>query len=223
MSKKNSKENPKPYEFYGKAGATFSDKDVQKKFGKKSVASGSLGERILFDRLRGDVKRKSGGWLPKDVPLFCSLKVPGKASDIDFAFAVGNKILLIDAKMYGQSGGWYWTKGNDPYLRHNSGYYKSSSGKKIKLSASMRMAKDILSKSATVKKYGIEVYAITILVRNEKVKGSKQPNTWFMRYPGKIKAYNEFWGEMFIKFFCKFQKRTQATRAAEAYLKRLVQ
>lgn len=224
MSKDKKKiEKPKPYTFYGKAGATFSDKDVQNKFGKSSVSSGALGEKILFNRLRGDIRRKTGGWLPEDIPLFCSLKVPGKASDIDFAFVVGNKIILIDAKMYGQSGGWYWSKGNDDYLHHNLGYYETSRGKKVKLSASMRMAQDTLSRSATVKKYGIEVYAITILVRNEKVKGSKNPNTWFLKYPGGIQAYNEFWGQFFIKRICRRAKRTQATQAAEAYLKRLVQ
>lgn len=211
------------YQFFGRAGETFNDKNVQKKFGRSATKSGALGERILFERLRGTPKNRSQGWLPADVPLFCSLKVPGKSSDIDFAICVGDKILLIDAKMYGQKGGFYWSSGSDRTIRHNLGRYQTSSGKTIEMSQSMSMARDVISRSSIVKKNGLKVYSIVILVTNTKVKGSKQPNTMFLQFPGGVKAYNEFWGYLFMKRFLFGTRRTKRTIAGENYLKSLCQ
>ncbi len=213
----------KKYAYYGSAGKTFQDKKVKEKFGAKSTRAGSRGERLLFKKLRGPKKDRSLGWLPADVPLFCSLKVPGKASDIDFAICRGDTILLIDAKMYGQSGGIYWSKGNDPHIYYNAGKYIASNGDEVKMSKSMIMAKDILSRSHTVKKHGLKVEAAVFFVSDTSKKNTKLPFVWFLRFPGGIKTYNERGAYFFLKRFLLFKRRTDQTKVAEEYLRSLCQ
>lgn len=213
--------NEEQYRYYGNAGTSMGDMSFMKKFGKSNTQAGKMGEMILFHKLR-----EPHGWLKSDMPLFCSL-IPDRKykSDIDFAVAMGNKVLLIDAKMY-KSGGFYWNIGDKVY--RNFGPYKTERfdkklGKKtsspVKMSKSMDMARDKVQQLLG-DKYTVE--SCVILVTNP---SSKQglSTTWLMRYPGNIRVFNEYGAEKFINKFFKNQDYTKETAIAEKKLKKLVQ
>lgn len=61
-----------PYRVYGKAATSMDNKEFQRKMGRGNSIAGAKGERILFEQLRN----KKNGWLPADMALFCSMKVP---------------------------------------------------------------------------------------------------------------------------------------------------
>ena len=202
---------------YGKIGASFSNKDMKDKFSKSNMKTGSRGEQILGHKLRKM-------WLPSEIPLFSSLIAhPKYRSDIDFAICQGDRILLIDAKLYGQQGGFFWSKGNDNKVYRNfepyRSYSKNGNGNIVTMSKSMIMAKEVLSKKLPNHK----VEAIVILTSDHAHASWKQPNTWFLKFPGNIKAYNDSSGRRFIKRFFFGQKRTEQTLKAEAILKSMLQ
>lgn len=203
-----------PYKVFGRAATSMTGRDFQTKFGATNTRAGSRGEQVLFEKLR-----KKGGWLKPDIPLMCSLKLTGKQSDIDFAIVHGNKILLVDAKMYQQNGGFYWNLGDSPIMHKGLGTYKTSGGKQVKLSRSMIMAKDIISRELP----GYTVESIVIFTVDPKNRNSTMPNTTFLTYPGGVKALNDRSGKRFIRKFFRGQKRTEKTVRAENYLKRMVQ
>lgn len=204
-----------PLLVYGKPGASMGKKEFSKKFGGSNTKTGRKGELILFDKLRNP----DTGWMPHDMALMCSLIVPGKSADIDFAMIMGNKILLVDAKLYRQDGGFFWNFGDSPVMRRNFSKYTSSSGNEVHLSRSAIMAKDIISKNMP----GYEVEAIVVFTTDPKNPHAKSPNTSFLTYPGGIKAYNDKGAEKFIKKFFKGQNRTVATYNGEVALRKLVQ
>lgn len=204
-----------PLLVYGKPGTSMGNKEFSNKFGKQNTNIGRKGELIVFDKLRNP----KDGWMPHDMALMCSMIIPGKQADIDFAMVMGNKILLLDAKLYSQSGGFFWNFGDSPVMRHNLSRYTTSSGKDVKLSRSAIMAKDIISQ----KMPGYEVEAIVVFTTDPKNPNAKMPNTSFLTYPGGIKAYNDAGARKFIKKYFRGQKRTVATHNAEVALKKLVQ
>jgi len=213
--------NEEQYRYYGNAGTSMGDTNFLKKFGKSNTQAGKMGEVILFHKLR-----EPHGWLKSDMPLFCSL-IPDKKykSDIDFAVVMGNKVLLIDAKMY-KSGGFYWNIGNTVYRNfrpYKTEKYDKKARKRVsspvKMSKSMDMARDRIQRLLG-DNYIVE--SCVILVSNPSSKQSLS-TTWFMRYPGNIKVFNEFSGKKFIKKFFKNQEYTKSTALAEKKLKKLVQ
>lgn len=208
---KSSPEVPPPpaYQFFGTPAASM-DSNFQSEFGKANTRAGSKGEQILFRRLRD-----RNGWLPADVSLFCSMGVPGKRADIDFAICKGNRILLIDAKMYRQDGGIYWNSGDR--INRNLGAYKTSQGKTVTMTRSMQMAKDILSREMP----NHLVEGIVVFTNDPNNRKAKVPNTRFLRFPGKIRVYNDRTAQRYIASFLGGQKRTAATVQAERFLQRL--
>lgn len=204
-----------PFLNYGRPGTSMDQDGFSKQFGKGNTSAGAKGEVILFNKMRNP----KNPMLSPDIPLFCSMRVPGKSSDIDFAAVLGNKILLIDAKMFGQDGGFYWSLGNPPVLRKNLGKYRTRSGRDVKLSKSMIMAKNILQKQFP----DYDVEAIVVFVTDPRNPRAKQPNTMLLNYPGNVKAFNERGAKRFMKKFFRGQNRTVASYNAEVALKKLVQ
>lgn len=203
------------YQVYGRAGTSMNSAGFQNKFGKSNSKIGQRGEAVLMHKLRD----RNNGWLPAEIPLFCSLIVPGKSSDIDFAMVNGNKILLVDAKMYRQDGGWYWNFGDSPVMRRNFSKYRSKSGNQVKLSKSMIMAKDILSQKLP----GYQVEAIVVFTTDPRNPRATAPNTTFLTYPGGVKAYNDAGARKFINRFFRGTRRTPETLKAEHFLKSITQ
>lgn len=184
---------PEPYQVYGTPAASMDSSEFSGKFGKESTKSGAKGEQILYNELR-----KPGGILPANIPLICSLQVPGYNSDIDFAVAAGNKVLLIDAKFYRQDGGFYWnTKGDRTHFNRNFSRYRTRSGKDVTLSKSDIASQEILGRELR----GTEVKSIVVFVTDPGSNTAKQP-TVFMKFPGEVKAVNmsKFQKE-FVNFF----------------------
>lgn len=204
----------KLYRSYGSAGKSMQGKGFQKKFGKTNSRVGASGERILFNRLRD----RNHGWLRPEIPLFCSLKVPGYDSDIDFVVAYGRKILLIDAKKYKQDGGIFWNFPGSNIIRHGWTKYRSKhgSGKPITMSKSMIMAKDIISRRFP----GYEVEAIVVFVTDRNLRNSKEPMVRFLTFPGGVKSYNESSAQKFIKKFFRSEKQPSQV---EKTLRKMVQ
>lgn len=195
----------------GKAATSMSNKNFKKKFGQSSTRSGARGEKILVEKLRD--------WLPADVRLFCSLSVPGKSSDIDFACVAGDKVFLIDAKLYRQDGGWFWNSGDSKNIKRNFSTYKSSKGNPVKMSQSMAMARDIFEKKFP----GYKIIPIVILTTDPNVRGAKTPHTRFLTFPGGVKAYNDRSGKRFLKRSTRGVKRTEKTYRMEKFLETIVQ
>ena len=207
---------PDSYMVIGKVGNTFGNSDVQRKFNSSAISSGMKGEQILFHKLRNH----NNGWIPADMPVFCSLILPGYSSDIDFAVCRGNKVLLIDAKMYKQSGGFFWNLGFDEStINHNFSRYKSRGGKNIKLSRSMVAARDIIQRNLN----GFHVQSVVVMTTDNSNRNAKIPNTTFLKFPGGIKTLNDRTAPRYIRKFFAGEKRTMDTVNAEIYLKRITQ
>lgn len=211
--------NRQKYRYHGDPGTSMGNKSFLEKFGKDNTKAGKLGEVILFHKLR-----EPSGWMKSDMPLFCSL-IPDKKykSDIDLAVAMGNKVLLIDAKMY-KSGGFYWnirTSVFRNFRRYATNRYDKKKRKTIKqpveMSQSMAMAKDKVKRMLG---NNYEVEACVVLVSNP-ASSKGMPTTFMMRYPGNIKVFNEHGAEKFFKKFFKGQEYTKQTEIAERKLKRI--
>lgn len=208
---------PLPEEFlvYGTAGQSMENKEFSQKFGKNSTASGSKGENILFHELR-----KPGGILPANIPLMCSLKVPGYSSDIDFAVAMGNKVLLIDAKFYQQDGGWYWnTKGDRTTFHKNFGKYKTRNGNVVKLSKSDIASENILDRQLKF----TDVKSAVVFVTDPSNPSAKAPHV-HMKFPGEVEAFNmKNFEKFFVKFFHNSSGYNHVTHNNIKYLSSLCQ
>lgn len=202
---------PPAYQFYGTPAASM-DSSFRAEFGDTNTRAGSKGEQILFRRLRD-----RNGWLPADVPLFCSMGVPGKRSDIDFAICKGNRVLLIDAKMYRQDGGVYWNRRGDKAIKRNFGAYLNRKGEPVTMSRSMGMARDILSRELP----NHLVEGIVVFTNNPDNSKAKVPFTRFLTFPGDIRVYNDRTAQRYIASFLGGQQRTKQTVQAERYLSRL--
>lgn len=201
MAKDNVFAEIQPYQVYGQVGTSFSDNDFVKKTGKKRASAGQKGEQMLFEKLRN----QKNGWLPADAPLFCSLKVPGKASDIDFAVIRGDKVLLIDAKIFRQIGGFFWNMGAArDFMNHNFGRYKNSSGKEMHLGKNMDMARDIVSRNMP----GFKVESVVICMTYP---GKPVTNTMFLKYPGNIRVLSVKSAPRYIAKFFRGTKNTEKT------------
>jgi len=194
-------QNIQPYQVYGHAGSSFSDQEFVKKTGKSRAKAGQQGEQMLFEKLRNH----KNGWLPADAPLFCSLKVPGKQSDIDFAVIRGDKVLLIDAKIFRQVGGFFWNMGSArDFMNHNFGKYKNSRGEEMYLSKNMAMARDIVSKNMP----GFKVESIVVCMTYP---GKPVTNTMFFKYPGNIRVLSIKSAPRYIAKFFRGTKNTEKT------------
>lgn len=204
-----------PYKVYGRAASTMSDSGFKRKVGSYANSAGAKGEHILFEKLRNP----KNGWVPADTPLFCSLKVPGKNSDIDFVIVRGSKVLLIDAKMYRQDGGFYWNYGDRSTMMRNLSTYTTKSGDPMKLSKSMVMAKDIISRNLP----GFTVESLVIMTTDDSNPKAKKPMTWFLKFPGDITVCNDSSAPRYIRRFLGGQVRTTDTYNAEKFLRGFVQ
>lgn len=203
-----------PYKVYGTVGKSMSTDGFSRQFGQSATKSGFKGEQVMFDMLRNP----ANGWAAADMPVFCSLLVPGKSSDIDFALCRGDKILLLDAKYYRGDGGFYWLNKNGTLMR-NFSKYTTSSGKNVNPSRSMVMAKSIISKQ--LPKHKVE--SLVVFVSDPKNPKAKAPNTMFLTYPGGVQTANERNAGRMIRRFFRGESRNEYTVEAEMYLKSLVQ
>lgn len=210
------------YLYYGEPGATFHHQR-NTNLNAQNVGAGDRGELILFDKLRND----KDGWLPADIPLFCSLLMPRYGNqdydvDIDFAAVMGSRILLIDAKMYRQDGGFYWNRKSDrSVMKKNLSTYTNSRGEEVKLKRSAVMALDRVAHEFR----GYTVASIVVFVTDPFNPKAKVPHTGFLRYPGNIPVYTEKTAPKYIyKFFNeKHHTRTNHTLNAERKLSTWVQ
>ena len=205
-----------PYTVFGTAGQSMNDTSFSKKFGKKNTRVGKSGEELLFKMMRG-----RGGWLPPEIPLYCSLRIPDVKYNIDSDFAIcnGNRVLLIDAKYWKQSSGFLWNiSGDGDNMFEGLRRWKSNKGEPYSFSRSMVTAKDVFKRKLP----GYQVEAIVVLVTGHG-KNTRLPNTWFLRAPGGIKVFNNHSAQRYIRSFLRGTKRTEATRNAEILLERCVQ
>lgn len=208
---------PTPEEFmvYGTAGKSMGKADFREAFGKETAASGSRGEQILLHEMR-----KPGGIVPASIPVICSMNLPGYSSDIDFAVAMGNKVLLIDAKYYRQDGGVYWnTKGDRSKMYRNLSRYRTKSGKEIHLSNNDIAAENIIGR----KLKNTEVSSIVVFVSDKSLANAKEPHV-FMKFPGEVKAVSmKNFKREFVKFFHNSSGYNNVTHNNIKYLSSLCQ
>lgn len=163
---------------HGSAGKTFSGA-AGKKFGAAGRV-GAEGERD-FARLL-----QSAG-LTNDYSVFASMRTPadksgsGKTykSDVDFAIANGNSLILIDVKRWSAKKSW-WSFGGYPFhgfMPHfQNGQWKP-------LSRNMQMALNRTRQHLP----GVRVEAVVIFVATSS--GKTPPNVSFMTWPGGIHSY----------------------------------
>lgn len=205
-----------PYKFFGKPATSMGSKEFQQKFGVSNTRSGQIGEQKLFEVLRG-----RDGWLPANIPLFCSLHTPGSDSaDIDFAAVNGNRILLIDAKYWRQDSGFIWNIGDDgEHMFEGFKRWKSKKGTPYHFSRSMVMAKNNISRDLK----GYQVESIIVMVTDHKYKNTRLPNTTFLTAPGGVKVMNMRKAKKYIAQYFKGTTRTVDTYNAERYLERFTQ
>lgn len=208
---------PVPHEYmvYGSAGKSMGTEGFSQAFGKSTAASGLKGEEILFHELR-----KPGGIVPASIPVICSMKVPGYSSDIDFAVAMGNRVLLIDAKYYRQDGGVYWnTKFDRTKMYRNFSPYKTKSGKGFTLSKNDIAAEEIIGRNLG----HTDVSSIVVFVTDNSLRNAKEPHV-FMKFPGEVKAVSmRNLRKEFINFFRHSSGYNHVTHNNISYLASLCQ
>lgn len=168
--------------FYGSTGATFSGEEALRKFGS-NTASGAIGERKL-----AAILIKSG--LADDYSIWASIRTPsakngqGKnyRTDIDFAIANGNRLVIIDAKMWSSKGFW-WSFGNLPFFNFTP-FMDKRTGKWKPLSGNMAMSVDRFRETLP----GCIVEGMVVFTPTPP-RGDLPTNVFFMRWPGGIRSF----------------------------------
>lgn len=93
---------------YGQAGKSLGESKTRSKFGQGNARAGMVGERYLSDAIRRNVSTRN-------YTMYQSLRMPSMLGqkkyhdvDIDFALVSGNKVVLIDSKMWSAKH-FYWS------------------------------------------------------------------------------------------------------------------
>lgn len=166
---------------YGKAGKSLGSSAANAKFGAKNAAIGAVGEKYF----QGVLDRAG---VDKDYDIWYSLKIPNDpknpnatkySSDVDVALTSGNRLILVDVKMWSATSA-YWSifglpfKGLAPMIKNG----------KWELGKNMAMAVDRYQKNLP----GTRVEAIVIFVPTKP--GGAAPMVNFLKWPGNISSYN---------------------------------
>lgn len=162
---------------FGSAGKNLDGK-ASDKFGRNNARAGAVGERYLSNAIRKHPQAKM-------YTMYQSLMMPkGKNNrrqvsprfndvDIDFAIASGNKVVLVDCKMW-SSKYFYWSL---------AGHLMKNFSMGDRLSKNMEMARAKLREELP----GCQVEAIVCFVP---VKGGRLPRSvGFLIWPGRIRSY----------------------------------
>lgn len=176
---------------YGDAGKSLGSNEANSKFGRENAAIGARGEKYFRD-----VLERSG--LDDEYDIWYSLKLPNDphnknatkySSDVDVALTSGNKLILVDVKMWA-AGSTYWTlfglpfKGLAPMIDKKKGW---------RLSSNMAAAVDRYKKNLP----GVSVEAMVIFVPTKANGGAPMVN--FLKWPGDIRSYTSQDGVRKIK------------------------
>ena len=176
----------------GNVGTSLRSSDAVSAFGKKSAAAGDYGEKKLDRAL--ETSRKTGGY-----HRWRSLKIPPSASgkryrsDVDFALANGDTIVLVDAKCW--SGGFLWSLSGsvmDGFRRK-----KNFHGEEQSVGKNMSMAVDLyqqhcdkLHKSRLqrgIKSRRVKVIGLVIFVPTQR--GVMPTSVRFLKFSGTKGTY----------------------------------
>jgi hypothetical protein len=167
---------------YGDAGKSLGSNEANSKFGRENASIGLRGEKYFRD-----VLERAG--VDRDYDIWYSLKIPSDphnrnatkySSDVDVALTSGNKLLLIDVKMWSASSA-YWSlfglpfKGLSPMIDKKKGW---------RLSSNMAAAVDRYQKNLP----GVSVQAMVIFVPTRA--GGAAPMVNFLKWPGDIRSYS---------------------------------
>ena len=190
--------------WYGKAGSSMSTSSFQSKYADTSQ-SGRAGEV----RLESLLKRITDG----ETIGFSSVRTPkqGYNTDVDFVLVKGNRVLLIDSKLYKQGGFWFSFGGK--LFRNFIPAHRDKAGNHKAMSRNMSMARD-----AFREKLGNDfiVEAVTVFVRSDDNK--PHANTWFTRFPGGIKTLNEASLGGYVHRFFRGARNDRRTAQAESFV-----
>jgi hypothetical protein len=167
---------------YGDAGKSLGSSEANSKFGRENAATGLRGEKYFRDALN-----RAG--LDDEYDIWYSLRIPNDPnnrnatkydSDVDVALTSGNKLILVDVKMWSAQSA-YWTlfglpfKGIAPMIDKKKGW---------RLSSNMAAAVDRYKKSLP----GVTVEAAVIFVPTKAGGGAPMVN--FLKWPGDIRSYS---------------------------------
>lgn len=163
---------------FGEAGATFNDPKMHQKFGHNAII-GAQGEKYY-----GNVLDRAG--ISSQYEVHSSLNIPNVSnskssysSDVDFAVANGNTLILIDVKKW-SAGKMYWSfmgfpfKGMSPMLKDG----------KWRLSQNMVTAVERYQRNLP----GINIEAMVVFVPTTR-NGAMPTSVGLLFWPGKIRSY----------------------------------
>lgn len=163
---------------YGQAGKGLGGEAATQKYGK-NAAAGAYGERYLDGAFQRD-DRISGYTVWKSLGVPRSASGKKYQSDVDFAIASGNKLILVDAKMW-SAGKIYWRFFGKVYAGLEPMGGKLS---EKKISRNMEMARELYQGRLPG---GIKVKSIVVFVP---VKGGRLPQSVIgLIWPGGIRSY----------------------------------
>ena len=158
----------------GKAATGVSRSSSQ--FGKKNAAAGAVGERILFSEL--DSNPFTSGY-----DIWSSMRLPNYSPnvDVDIVVSSGNKVVLLDSKMWAAAHN-YWSIFGMPMQdfaprRERDGSWKA-------LSKNMANAKDRYTREMPF----AQVSAMVLFVPTGKRK-TPPKSVRFLKFPGNVRSY----------------------------------
>lgn len=185
----------------GKVGTSLQQEGAQSKFGS-SAQTGVVGEKYFWKMItQSQLTYHYGIWASLGIPQVkkkgyngTQYKTKKYGSDVDFAVANGDTIVLVDAKMY-KGNKFYWSLGQN--IMEGFGFKKDKQGNKVIASRNMAMAIDFykiklnairsqLAKQG-VKTNPVKIVAITVFVPT--TAKTLPTSVRFLTWPGGIKSY----------------------------------
>lgn len=168
--------------FYGATGATFSGEEALRKFGA-NTASGAIGERKLASIfVKSDLDRDYSIWASIRTPSAKGGRGKSYRTDIDFAIANGNRLVIIDAKMWSSKNFW-WSFMGLPFFGF-APHLDKTTGKWKPLSGNMAMSVDRFRETLP----GSVIEGMVVFTPSNK-RGDLPPNVFFLRWPGGIRSF----------------------------------
>lgn len=167
---------------FGEAGGSLRSAQATSKFGHRNAAIGQRGEQYFRTALE-----RAG--LDDDYDIWYSLRIPSDptrrgaaqyTSDVDVALTSGNRLILVDVKMWSAAAP-YWSlfglpfKGITPMIDPKKGW---------RLSGNMALAVDRYQKNLP----GVRVEAAVIFVPTKA--GAPAPFVSLLKWPGGIRSYS---------------------------------
>lgn len=176
----------------GTSGGSLGEDGAVEKMGVGATRAGSWGERKFAEIIDGSDLAF--------VPRWQSLRIPTSKgdkyrpdSDVDFAFANGNTIVLLDVKNW--RGGFLWSMSG--WVMDGFKRVRDRGGKPRKLGRNMAMARDRYQKRVdlmrkTLGKRGalpppVTVVGMVVFVPNKR--GVSPTSVRFLRFPGTVGSY----------------------------------